>query len=113
MEFVLTAITELLISKHRIFEIYLNVIEWGNLNYGIEAASRYYFNKSANDLNFEESCILATMIPNPHIINPIKNEKLFYNRWKLYLSILTQYGIMTKQEYQYMLHLDVRGFMNE
>jgi monofunctional biosynthetic peptidoglycan transglycosylase len=58
------------LSKRRILELYLNVIEWGDGIYGCEAAARAWFGKSAADLNEEEAAGLAGMIPNPRRINP-------------------------------------------
>ena len=56
-----------LISKERILEIYLNVIEWGPGVYGIGEASRFYFAKKPADLNLEESMFLASIVPNPKV----------------------------------------------
>ncbi|MDF7666785.1 monofunctional biosynthetic peptidoglycan transglycosylase [Orbaceae bacterium ESL0727] len=56
---------ELLWSKERILEIYLNSAEWGDGIFGIEAASRHYFNVSANQLTPKQASLLAAMLPNP------------------------------------------------
>jgi len=64
-EAVITGMIELLLSKRRILEIYLNVIEWGNGVYGADAAARHYFGTSAASLDAEQSARLAAMIPNP------------------------------------------------
>lgn len=53
------------VSKDRLFEIYLNVIEWGKNVYGIEEAAQYYFNKKAADLGLGESLFLSSIIPRP------------------------------------------------
>jgi monofunctional glycosyltransferase len=58
------------LSKRRILELYLNVIEWGDGIYGAEAAARRWYGKSAADLGEEEAAGLAAMIPNPRRINP-------------------------------------------
>ena len=58
------------LSKRRILEIYLNVIEWGDGIYGAEAAARTYFRKSAADLGPQESAILAASIRNPRVYSP-------------------------------------------
>ena len=58
------------LTKRRILELYLNVIEWGDGIYGCEAAARRWFGKSAADLDEEEAAGLAAMIPNPRRINP-------------------------------------------
>ena len=64
-ETIITLMLETILSKQRILEIYLNVIEWGNNVYGIEAASLRYFSSHARDLNSFQSVKLASMIPNP------------------------------------------------
>jgi len=56
---------EALLDKRRIFELYLNVIEWGDGVFGCEAASRRYFGVSVKDLNESQSARLAAMAPNP------------------------------------------------
>jgi monofunctional biosynthetic peptidoglycan transglycosylase len=58
------------LSKRRILELYLNVIEWGDGIYGCEAAARHWYGKGAADLDEGEAAGLAAMIPNPRRINP-------------------------------------------
>ncbi len=64
-EMVITFMLEAMMDKRRIFEIYLNVVEWGNGVFGCEAASRKYFGKPAAALGQEEAARLAVMLPNP------------------------------------------------
>ncbi len=52
-------------SKHRMFEVYLNIIEWGPNIYGIGEAAHFYFQKSPSSLNLKESMFLASIIPRP------------------------------------------------
>ncbi|MGD9589903.1 MAG: transglycosylase domain-containing protein [Pyrinomonadaceae bacterium] len=74
------------LSKRRILEIYLNVIEWGDGIYGAEAASRNYFRKSASNLTREEAAFLAAMIPSPlNVFNPEKNRKRVVRRQRAIL----------------------------
>jgi monofunctional glycosyltransferase len=74
------------LSKKRILEIYLNVIEWGDGIYGAEAASRNYFKKSASNLTREEAAFLSAMIPSPlNIFNPAKNRKRVVRRQRAIL----------------------------
>ena len=56
---------ETILSKKRILEIYLNVIEWGRGIYGIEAAAKHYFNQNASNLSELQAAQLATYIPSP------------------------------------------------
>lgn len=58
------------LSKQRILELYLNVIEWGDGIYGAEGAARTYFAKSASGLSASESALLAAAIANPRAMNP-------------------------------------------
>jgi len=85
-EAVYTYFLERELSKKRILEIYLNVIEWGDGVYGAEAAARTYFKKSASDLNVSEAAYLAAMIPSPlNVFNPKKNPKRLARRQKIIL----------------------------
>jgi monofunctional biosynthetic peptidoglycan transglycosylase len=67
-----TYLIEFLWGKKRILEIYVNIVEFGNGIYGIEAASRFYFNKSAKDLTARESAALASILPNPRQRSPLQ-----------------------------------------
>jgi monofunctional glycosyltransferase len=83
-EAVITYFLERSLSKCRILEIYLNVIEWGDGIYGAEAAARTYFNKSAADLNPREAAFLSAMIPSPlNIFNPQKNIRRVQRRQRI------------------------------
>ena len=85
-EAVYTYFLERELSKKRILEIYLNVIEWGDGVYGAEAASRVYFNKSASQLTPQEAAYLSAMIPSPlNVFNPKKNPKRVVRRQKAIL----------------------------
>lgn len=64
-EIIITLMMEAVMDKQRIFEIYLNVIEWGNGVFGAEAAARHYFGISAAKLSAEQAARLAAMVPNP------------------------------------------------
>ncbi|HJW04002.1 MAG TPA: monofunctional biosynthetic peptidoglycan transglycosylase [Azospira sp.] len=64
-EAVITLMLENLWSKRRIFEVYLNVVEWGNGVFGAEAAARHYYGVSAAQLSPEQAAKLAAMLPNP------------------------------------------------
>lgn len=64
-ELVVTLMLEQLLSKERIFEIYLNHVEWGAGVFGIEAAAQHYFNKPSSRLTASEAARLAVMLPAP------------------------------------------------
>ena len=63
-------------SKARTLEIYLNVAEWGDGIYGVEAAAQRYFHKSASELNAHEAALMATSLPNPIRRNPARPSPL-------------------------------------
>ena len=67
LEVYFTFMIELLYSKERILELYLNVIEMGKGIYGIESASRVYFSKAAAKLTRTESAMIAACLPNPKL----------------------------------------------
>lgn len=60
-----TLLIELIWSKRRIIEVYLNIVEFGEHVYGIEAAASFHFNKPAINLNRHESALMASVLPNP------------------------------------------------
>ncbi len=83
-EALITFVMERELSKRRILEIYLNVIEWGDGIYGAEAAARHYFNKSAANLSPSEAAYLAAMIPNPRtVFNPKVNPRRVARRQRV------------------------------
>ena len=85
-EAVYTYFLERTLTKCRILEIYLNVIEWGDGVYGAEAAARTYFNKSAADLNPREAAFLSAMVPGPlNVFNPQKNPRRVQRRQRVIL----------------------------
>ncbi len=72
-EAIITLMLENLWSKRRIFEVYLNVIEWGNGVFGAEAAARHYYATSAAQLGPEQAARLAGMVPNPRFYDRNRN----------------------------------------
>lgn len=64
-EAIITVMLEGVLGKKRILDLYLNVVEWGNMIYGIEAASEHYYHKHASQLTRHEAAHLAAMLPNP------------------------------------------------
>jgi monofunctional glycosyltransferase len=79
-EAVVTAMLETLMSKQRIFEIYLNVIEWGDGVFGAEAAARYHYGGSAAGLSAEQAARLAAMVPSPRRYGPGANTTYLRQR---------------------------------
>lgn len=72
IELPLAVYVDLVLSKRRIMEIYLNIAEWGPGIYGIEAASRHHFDRAAKDLTRRQAALLAVTLPNPTGRNPAR-----------------------------------------
>jgi monofunctional glycosyltransferase len=85
-EALITLIIETVMSKERIFEIYLNIIEWGNGVFGCEAAARYYFKTSAARLDAWEAAKLAAMVPNPRYYDRNRNTAYLNRKTNLILG---------------------------
>lgn len=95
----LTIKLELRYSKDEILEGYLNTINYGQGNYGIASASKYYFNKNASDLTLEEALMLVGIPRSPENNNPIANYDNCIKRARIIASLLVKNGYITKEEY--------------
>jgi monofunctional biosynthetic peptidoglycan transglycosylase len=84
-ELVIARRLEAELPKARILELYLNVIEWGDGIYGVEAAARTYFGATAASLGPTESALLAGAIVNPRLLNPAKPTARLLRRQQLIL----------------------------
>ncbi len=80
------------LSKKRILEIYLNVVEFGERTYGAEAGARRHFGKSAAALTPREAALLAGCLPNPRLMNPGKPNKRLRWRQQMILSRMSRWG---------------------
>jgi len=85
-------------TKDEILEGYLNSINYGSGQYGIENASKYYFNKSALDLSLTEASILVGIPKNPSLYNPIYNLEKAKKRQKIVLDSMLEEGYITEEE---------------
>lgn len=92
-----------LTSKERMYEVYMNIIEWGPMVYGACEAARFYFDKEPSDLTISESIFLASIIPKPKwfrsVFNPdvtLKENQLDY--YRLIASRLAAKGLLTEEE---------------
>jgi len=96
-EAILTWRIENNLSKRRILELYLNVAEWGDGVFGIEAASRHYFGKSAAELAPMEAARLAVVLPNPLKLNPAGTSKYVEKRAEIVYGIMVKRGIVIEE----------------
>ncbi len=89
-ELVIARRLEAALPKARIFEIYLNVIEWGDGIWGADAAARTYFGIPASALNVEQAALLAGAIINPRLHNPARPTKRLLQRQRMILGRMGQ-----------------------
>ena len=93
-EAIITWRMEKVLSKRRILELYLNLVEWGEGIFGVEAASRHYYGKPSSELTPQEAARLAAVLPNPRKYNPAGDQRYIVNRSNLIYSIMIQRGIV-------------------
>ena len=86
------------LSKRRIFELYLNLIEWGDGIYGIQAAAERHFGVSASDLDARTSALLAAVIINPRRFDPAHPDRRIERRARMILSRMARRGFISDEE---------------
>lgn len=84
-EAIITLIMEQMWDKKRILEVYLNVAEFGEGIYGVEAAAQHYFDRSASRLNREQSALLISMLPNPKYYGKNLDNRRLRNKQRIIL----------------------------
>lgn len=87
-ETLITLMLEEILTKRRILEIYLNIIEWGNGVFGIEAAARHYFGIPASSLTPAQAAWLASIIPNPRFYDSHRKQPRLLRKSGIILSRL-------------------------
>lgn len=86
------------LTKKRILELYLNVVEMGERIYGAEAAAQTYFHTSAASLSPSQAALLAGCLPNPRIMNPAAPNKRLRSRQRMVLSRMRRWGYLFEKE---------------
>ena len=99
-EFFIAKKLEKHLSKNRIFNVYLNVIEWGKGIFGVGAASKYYFGKTPDKLNLVEIVRLVSVIPKPLKVTPLSNSRYLKWRANLLLDRLKKYRYISFRQYE-------------
>jgi monofunctional glycosyltransferase len=103
-EIVLSRRLEQELTKGRIIELYLNVVELGPMVYGVGHGARYYFGKPASEMTPRESAFLAAMLPGPRIAyNPYRNIRKVIRRSDMILGLLRRHGVLSEEEYRQAL----------
>ena len=92
------------LTKARILELYLNVVELGPMVHGIGHGARYYFDKPAEDLTPRECAFLAAMLPGPQkVYNPYRHLDRVLKRSDMILRLLRDNGVLTEREYRFAM----------
>ena len=86
------------LTKEEIVTLYFNQIFFGHSVYGVQAASRFYFNKDVQDLNLAECAMLATLPPSPNTYSPINNPNISMQRHKVVLKRMNDMKFITSAE---------------
>jgi monofunctional glycosyltransferase len=103
-EIILAKRMEQELTKGRIIELYLNVVELGPMVYGVGHGARYYFGKPAAALTPRECAFLAAMLPGPRAAyNPYKNLGKVLKRSDTILGLLRRKGVLSEEEYRQAL----------
>jgi monofunctional glycosyltransferase len=82
-EAVITVVLEVFLTKRRILEIYLNVIEWGEGVFGVEAAAQHYFGVTAAQLTADQAARLASMVPRPRYYDRQRDSPVLERRTEI------------------------------
>lgn len=86
------------LGKRRIFELYLNIAEWGRGIYGCEAASEAYFGKHASQLTPEEAVAMAVVLPSPRRHNPAKGGRYVARNMRRVMARMRASGLLPDEE---------------
>lgn len=111
-EIVLSIKMEKQFNKNEILEMYLNTIYFGSNAYGIENASKIYFNKSAKELSINEACCLAGLIKSPALYSPKLHYENAIKRKNLVAKLMFSSGKITKNDYEYVINSPVELSFN-
>jgi monofunctional biosynthetic peptidoglycan transglycosylase len=97
-EYLIARSLEKHLTKKRILELYLNVVEMGERVYGAEAAARHYFKTSASGLSASQAALLAGCLPNPRVMSPAAPNKRLRFRQRMILSRMRRWGYQLEKE---------------
>ncbi len=95
-------------TKAEILEMYLNLLNYGNMAYGPEAAAQTYFGKSAEELNLAESTLLAGIPQAPSLLNPYRNFERVKARQKIVLQLMVKRGLLSERDANWVYRQPVK-----
>ncbi len=87
------------LTKDEILQNYLNIALFGNGQYGVETASRYFFSKKSADLSLQDAALLAGMLQSPSRYDPVQNPQAALDRRNTVLSRMQQLGMITQEQH--------------
>jgi monofunctional biosynthetic peptidoglycan transglycosylase len=96
-EAIITWRIERSLQKRRILELYLNVVEWGEGIFGIEAAAQHYYSKPAMALSPQEAARLAAVLPNPRRYRPTGSSQYVEKRATIIYDIMVRRGVVVPE----------------
>ncbi|MGD7788870.1 transglycosylase domain-containing protein [Propionibacteriaceae bacterium Y1700] len=85
-------------AKDKILEGYLNIAYYGNGAYGVEAASHFYFNTTADKLTLSQAALLAGLVQNPDQVNPVRAKRAALERRDVVLNRMAELGLVSKED---------------
>src|SRR5690606_16397655 len=100
-------------TNEDILTMYLNTVSFGNNNYGIKTAAKYYFNDIPDSLNVPQSALLIGMLKGTTLYNPIRNPENSKNRRNVVLSQMEKANFITKEELAQFQNLPINLSVNE
>ena len=95
------------LSKDEILEGYLNIVQFSGTSYGVQAASKYFFNVDAKDLTIEQSALLAGVVNGPSLYSPTENPELALQRRNLVIGAMLTRGKITQEEHDAAIATDL------
>ncbi|MBF5081892.1 transglycosylase domain-containing protein [Quadrisphaera sp. INWT6] len=99
-------------SKDTILENYLNIANFGGGQYGVEAASRHWFNRSAKDLDLPQAALLAGIVQNPVGYDPVKNPQDAQGRRDVVLNRMLQLGVISQADHDAATAIPIDQMLN-
>lgn len=88
-------------TKNEILDIYINEFFFGNQSYGVEAASQFYFDQPASELNMAQSAMLVGILPSPSATNPVTNREAAFNNMNRVIDSMIETGCLNFQHGQW------------
>ena len=100
-------------AKRKILETYLNFVNFGNGNYGVQSASRFYFNKNVDEISIAEAAVLAGVLNAPAYYDPVTEQKDCRERQVTVLQAMRDQGFITERQYEAAVEENVFGLIRE